>query len=351
MQYVESIKHRYKAAIMKPNVVLTHKVHPEVIQRLETVANVKPNLSCDTLSRNEILSRCADADAMMVFMPDRIDESFLAACPKLKIISAALKGYDNFDVAACTRRGIWFSIVYDLPTIPTAELTIALLLGLTRHMAEGDRRVRSGGFRGWRPELYGTGLTGRTVGIIGMGAVGRAIAQRLSGFDVQIIYSDQVVLADEQRQAWGARQVELDELLATSDFVVPMLPMTPGTLHLLDADAIAKMRPGSYLVNACRGSVVDELAVVEALKSGQLAGYAADVFEMEEWARPGRPTAIPQELLDNTHQTFFTPHLGSAVQEVRLQIEHEAASNIIQVLNGERPSGAVNRPIFQKEAA
>jgi phosphonate dehydrogenase len=173
----------------------------------------------------------------------------------------------------------------------------------------------------------------------------------LSGFDVQIIYSDQVVLADEQQRAWGARQVDLDELLATSDFVVPMLPMTPGTLHLLDADAIAKMRPGSYLVNACRGSVVDELAVVEALNSGQLAGYAADVFEMEELARPSRPTAIPQALLDNTRQTFFTPHLGSAVQQVRLEIEHEAASNIIQVLTGQRPSGAINRPSFQKETA
>ncbi|RTZ41582.1 hydroxyacid dehydrogenase [Candidimonas sp. SYP-B2681] len=336
---------------MKPNVVLTHWVHPEIITTLEAVANVTANTTYDTLSRDEILARSADADALMVFMPDSIDEQFLAACPKLKIVSAALKGYDNFDVQACTRRGIWFSIVSDLLTIPTAELTIGLLLGLTRHLAEGDRRIRRGGFRGWRPELYGTGLTGRTVGIIGMGAVGRAIAQRLSSFDMNIVYCDNIPLPDDQSQAWGARQVDLGELLATSDFVIPMLPMTPQTFHLLGADAIAKMRPGSYIVNACRGSVIDEHAALDGLRSGQLAGYAADVFEMEEWSRADRPEAIPQALLDNTRQTFFTPHLGSAVQQVRLDIEREAARNIVQVLRGERPSGAINAPAFQEKPA
>ncbi len=336
---------------MKPTVVLTHWVHPEIIETLESVATVRANTSHDTLSRDEILARSADADALMVFMPDSIDEQFLAACPKLKIVSAALKGYDNFDVDACTRRGIWFSIVSDLLTIPTAELTIGLLLGLTRHLPEGDRRIRSGGFRGWRPELYGTGLTGRTVGIIGMGAVGRAVAQRLSGFDMKIVYCDNIPLPDDQKTAWGAQQLSLDELLASSDFVIPMLPMTPQTLHLLGADAIAKMRPGSYIVNACRGSVVDENAVIDALRSGQLAGYAADVFEMEEWSRPDRPDAIPQALLDNTRQTFFTPHLGSAVQQVRLDIEREAAHNIIQALRGERPSGSINAPAIHDKRA
>ena len=336
---------------MKPNVVLTHWVHPEIITTLEAVANITANTTYDTLSRDEILARSADADALMVFMPDSIDEQFLAACPKLKIVSAALKGYDNFDVQACTQRGIWFSIVSDLLTIPTAELTIGLLLGLTRHLAEGDRRIRSGGFRGWRPELYGTGLTGRTVGIIGMGAVGRAIAQRLSSFDMNIVYCDNIPLPDDQNQAWGARQVAMDELLATSDFVIPMLPMTPQTFHLLGADAIAKMRPGSYIINACRGSVIDEHAVLDGLRSGQLAGYAADVFEMEEWSRADRPEAIPQALLDNTRQTFFTPHLGSAVQQVRLDIEREAARNIVQVLSGERPSGAINAPALQEKRA
>ncbi len=331
---------------MKPKIVLTHWVHSEIIYFLQTAAEVMPNTTRETLPREELLARAKDADALMVFMPDRIDADFLDACPQLKIVGAALKGYDNLDVDACTQRGIWLSIVPDLLTIPTAELTIGLLLGLTRHLPEGDRYIRSGSFHGWRPELYGTGLTGRTLGIIGMGAVGRAIAKRLSGFDMKLVYCDNVPLTDDQEQAWNARRVSLDELLATSDFVVPMLPMTPQTMHLFNADSIGQMRPGSYLINACRGSVVDEQAVVEALSTGQLAGYAADVFEMEEWARPDRPDGIPRALLHNSAQTFFTPHIGSAVSEVRVEIERQAASNIIQALAGERPVGAINNPVF-----
>jgi phosphonate dehydrogenase len=331
---------------MKPKVVLTHWVHPEIIELLQSVAEVIPNTTRDTLPREEVLARAKDADALMVFMPDSIDQSFLDACPKLRIVGAALKGYDNFDVDACTQRGVWFSIVPDLLTIPTAELTIGLLLGLTRHLQEGDRRIRNGEFRGWRPELYGTGLSSRTLGIIGMGAVGRALAKRLSGFDMKLVYCDNVPLAAEQEHAWGARRVSLNELLQQSDFLVPMLPMTPETLHLINADTIARMKPGSHLVNACRGSVVDEQAVADALRSGHLAGYAADVFEMEEWQRADRPKGIPQALLDNPAQTFFTPHLGSAVEEVRIEIEREAARNMIQALRGQRPSGAINNPIL-----
>lgn len=311
---------------------------------LGTVANVIPNTSRDTLPRAEILKRAADAEAIMVFMPDSIDEEFLRACPKLKIVGAALKGYDNFDVDACTRRGIWFSIVPDLLTVPTAELTIGLLLGITRHVLAGDRLIRSGQFNGWRPQLYGMGLTGRTLGIIGMGAVGRAIAKRLAGFDLQVLYCDPVALSPAQEESWQARRVELDDLLANSDFVLPMLPMTAETLHILDAQALAKMKRGAVLVNACRGSVVDEQAVVDALASGQLSAYAADVFELEEWTRADRPRAVPQALLDNTAQTLFTPHLGSAVAEVRLEIERQAAANILQALAGEKPSGAINQP-------
>lgn len=331
---------------MKPKIVLTHWVHPEIIELLQTAGEVIPNNTKETLPRAEVLSRAKDADALMVFMPDSIDEDFLAACPKLKIVGAALKGYDNFDVEACTRSGIWFSIVPDLLTVPTAELTIGLLLGLTRHLPEGDRRIRRGEFHGWRPELYGAGLTGRTLGIIGMGAVGKAVAKRLCGFDMELVYSDNVALDGELEKAWGLERLSLDSLLQRSDFIVPMLPMTARTFHLIDADSIASMKRGAYLINASRGSVVDEQAVAAALDFGQLAGYAADVFEMEEWTRPDRPAGIPQALLDNSGQTFFTPHLGSAVKEVRLEIERQAARNILQALSGQLPFGAINNPIL-----
>lgn len=330
---------------MKPKVVLTHWVHPEVIELLSRECDVVPNPSRARLDRTEVLARACDADAIMTFMPDTVDEAFLAACPKLKVVGCALKGYDNYDVEACTRRGVWISIVPDLLTIPTAELTIGLLIGLTRNMLAGDRMVRSGQFDGWQPVFYGTGLTGRTLGLIGMGAVGQAIAERLVGFRMRIVYCDPRPLSPEREAELRLSRVELDQLLSSSDFVVPMVPMRPETLHLIDAAELAKMKRGAYLINTGRGSVVDENAVADAMGSGHLAGYAADVFELEEWTRPDRPTCIPRALLDDTPRTLFTPHLGSAVDDVRLAIEMEAARNILQALAGEVPQGAINRPV------
>ncbi len=332
---------------MKPTVVVTHWVHPDILSMLSEVADVIPNDSKSTLSRDELLARARRADALMVFMPDSIDDGFLAACPRLQVIGAALKGYDNFDVAACTRRNVWFSIVPDLLTVPTAELTIGLLLALTRRMLEGDRIVREGRFQGWQPRLYGTGLTGKTLGIIGMGAVGKAIAQRLSGFDMHLVYCDKRALDRDTESALGLERVSLDLLLQSADFVVPMLPMAPDTLHLIDAAALARMKRGAYLINACRGSVVDEQAVAAALAIGHLAGYAADVFEFEEWRRRDRPLSIPPDLLDDEDRTVFTPHLGSAVREVRLEIERHAAINIIEALSGRVPPSAINSPARQ----
>jgi phosphonate dehydrogenase len=279
----------------------------------------------------------------MVFMPDSLDEAFLERCPQMKVVAAALKGYDNFDVAACTRRGVWFTIVPDLLTIPTAELVIGLLLGLTRKIANGDRYVRSGAFRGWRPHLYGAGLSGHTLGIVGMGAVGQALARRLRGFDLKLLYHDTRPLPLVIERGCGLDHVSLDELLAASDFLVPLLPLTARTIHLINRETLARMKPGAFLINACRGSVVDEQAVAEALAGGCLAGYAADVFEMEDWAREDRARAIPPALLAATDRTLFTPHLGSAVDEVRLEVERQAAHSILQALNGEEPAGAVNR--------
>ena len=299
---------------MKPRIVTTHRIHPDTLALLETAAEVISNQSDSTMSREEVLLRTNDADGMMVFMPDSIDADFLSACPNLKVIGAALKGYDNFDVEACTRHGIWFTIVPDLLTSPTAELTIGLLLSITRNMLQGDNYIRSRQFNGWTPRFYGTGLTGI------------CISKAASRFAT----------------AWNASRTSLDQLLATSDFIIPMLPMSSDTHHTINARALDRMKPGAYLVNACRGSIVDERAVVHALRTGHLGGYAADVFEMEEWARPDRPHSIPDELLDPALPTFFTPHLGSAVKSVRMEIEREAALSILEALQGRIPRGAVN---------
>jgi phosphonate dehydrogenase len=305
-----------------PRVIITQRPFPETMDLLSPHAEVI------------IGPPARDAEALMVFMPDSLDAAFLESCPNLKIVAAALKGYDNFDVDACTRLGIWFSIIPDLLTEPTAELALALMLALARNVSSGDRLIRSGEFQGWRPILYGTGLAGSTIGLIGYGAVGRALARMLEGFSCRVQYND-AALNDS---------TPLETLLATSDFVLPLLPLTGETLHLLGRDALARMNPGAYLINVSRGSVVDEDSVAEALESGHLAGYAADTFEMEDWAREDRPREINPRLLRLTDRTLFTPHLGSAVVSARREVERAAACNILQALRGERPSGAINRP-------
>ena len=175
---------------MRPKTLITQWLHSEIIDFLAPVTDVTANPEREAWPRDHILELARDAQAVMVFMPDTVDDTFLSACPDLKIISAALKGYDNFDVDACTRRGVWFSMVPDLLTTPTAELALGLLIGLARNMRIGDRLVRYGTFRGWRPVLYGQGLDQSVVGIIGMGAVGQAITKMLSGFNTRIIYTD-----------------------------------------------------------------------------------------------------------------------------------------------------------------
>ena len=228
----------------------------------------------------------------------------------------------------------------DLLTVPTAELAIALLLGITRRVLEGDMHVRSGEFQGWRPELYGTGMTGRTAGIIGMGAVGRAIAVRLAAFGVKVIYAD----PDAVKMPAGVavEHADFETVVAESDFLLPLTHLNRDTYHMIGARALALMKRGSYLINVGRGSLVDEAAVAAFLAAGHLAGYAADVFELEDWALESRPRVVHPKLLANRTHTLFTPHIGSAVDDVRQQIAMEAACNIVEALEGRRPRGAMN---------
>ncbi|HKI63382.1 MAG TPA: NAD(P)-dependent oxidoreductase [Burkholderiales bacterium] len=204
--------------------------------------------------------------ALIAFMPDRVDAAFLAGCPKLRVIAAALKGADNSDLEACTRRGVWLALVPERLAAPTAELALAFLLALTRRLLAGDDHVRSGAFRGWRPQLYGTGLAGGTLGIVGMGSVGRALAPRAAAMGMKVVY------ADPRPGPVEYGRVPFEELLAASDFVMPLAHLTPGTHHLIGAAALAAMKPGAYLVNVGRGSLVDEAAVAANLAAGRLAG-------------------------------------------------------------------------------
>lgn len=327
----------------RPSVAISNWVHPEVLELLRTHAELIANDARESWSRERALAAARDADAYIAFMTDRVDEAFLAACPRLRLVACALKGYDNFDLEACTRRGVWLSIVPDLLTAPTAELTVGLMIACARKLLAGDRFVRSGAFQGWRPCFYGRGLAGSVVGIAGMGAVGQAVAERLAGFGAQLRYHDARPLAAARERALGVTATDWDTLLGGSDFLVLALPLDARTLHCIDAAALARMKPDAYLINPCRGSVVDEQAVATALASKRLAGYAADVFEMEDWARSDRPLSVPQSLRDDT-RTLLTPHLGSAVDAVRRDIALAAAHNVLDLLAGRRPRDAINAP-------
>jgi phosphonate dehydrogenase len=321
-----------------PKIVVTHRAFPETLELLRSAGSVVANAAEDSWPAAALRETCRDADAMLTFMPDRVDRGFLEACPRLKVIACALKGFDNFDVAACAARGVWLTIVPDLLTEPTAELTIGLMIGLGRHVLAADRRVREGRFDGWRPVLYGRSIDDAVVGILGGGAVGRAIARKLSGFRCATRVFDQQPSGDlPPNAAWS----DVDGIVAESDFLVIALPLGPTTRHLVDRRLIARLRPGTLLVNPGRGSTVDESAVADALESGQLGGYAADVFEFEDWALEGRPSGIDARLLAQADRTLFTAHIGSAVEAVRRRIELDAATNIVEALRGDRPHGAI----------
>lgn len=323
-----------------PLVVLTNRVFPETRAALERVARIVANERCEPWTYHQVIEHCREATGLMAFMTDCVDRDFLAQCPNLKVIGAALKGYDNIDVEAASERGIQVTIVPDLLTEPTAELAIGLMIALGRHIPAGDAAIRHSGFAGWRPQFYGTGITDSTVGFVGFGRVGRAIARRLSGFGCRIVAFDA-----EPFESPGIEAMTFEKVLKTADFVVLGLPLTKATTGLIDAEAIAWMRRGALLVNPARGSLVDESAVADALQSGQLGGYAADVFECEDWARPGRPMAIDPRLTGPGARTVLTPHIGSAVMSARREIELSAATSIIEALAGQVPAGVINRPV------
>lgn len=328
----------------KPRVVVTNPVFPETMAFLEPHCVLDRNEQVEPWPYEEVRRRCADAAGLLAFMTDRVDAALLADCPDLRVVACALKGWDNFDAEACAGAGVWVTAVPDLLTEPTAELALLLALALGRNLLHGDRLVRSGGFHGWRTQLYGSGLAGSAIGIAGAGRVGRAIAARVAGFaPARILYCDRSRLAPEEERRLRIERASWKQLLANSDTLFLALPLTDETYHLLDGEALQRTRPDCRVINAGRGSVVDEAAVADALGAGRLGGYAADVFEFEDWSRPERPRQIPQTLL--THpRTVFAPHLGSAVTDVRRRIELAAAHNLVEALAGREPPDVVVRP-------
>jgi phosphonate dehydrogenase len=318
----------------------------EGVERLMASCDVMVGREDRGLSTEELIRMARGADALVCFVSDLIDEMALAGCPRLQVVASFDKGHDNIDVDACTTRGIWVTVVPDLLTEPTADMAMGLMLALCRKIVVGDAFVRFGQFPGWHPTRFmGQTLHGKVLGIVGMGAIGRAVARRARGFDMPVLYSDPASLPPDVERGLGASPRSLTELLGEADIVLLAVPLTRETFHLLDGGRLALMKPAALLINICRGSVVDEEAVALALANDRLAGYAADVFALEDQQEILHPSFIPEGILKMGERTVLTPHLGTATLEVRQALSLAAAENVLSALRGERPPGAVNHVV------
>jgi glyoxylate reductase len=271
----------------------------------------------------------AEADALLCLLTDRVDAALLDRAPRLRIVANAVVGYEHVDVRACAARGIVVTNAPDVLTEATADLAWALILATVRRLPQAERSLRAGEFHGWGFWDYlGGDLAGATLGIFGMGRIGRAVARRAAGFGMRVAYHSRTRLPADEEARLGAEPVSFDDLLARSDVLTLHAPLTAETRHAVGREALGRMRPGSYLVNTARGALVDEAALVEALRSGPLAGAGLDVYEREPEITPG--------LLDLPNVVLL-PHVGSATRDTRTRMAMLAARNVHAVLGGRPP--------------
>jgi glyoxylate reductase len=275
-----------------------------------------------------------DGDAWVTFVTDRVDAERLASAPRLKIVANVAVGVDNIDLDACRARAVIVSNTPGVLTEATADIAFGLLLAACRRIAEGDRLIRANAWTGWTPSLLvGAPVHGATLGIVGFGRIGQAVARRARGFGMPVLYTQRSRLAPDLERSLGATYAELDDLLARSDLVSLHCPLTPETRGLLSAQRLSRMKPGSVLVNTSRGPVVDENALAGALEKGPLAAAGLDVYEDE-------PRVNPR--LQERQNVVLTPHIASADRPTREAMARMAVDNVLAVLEGKAPPNPVN---------
>ncbi|HEY0878448.1 MAG TPA: D-glycerate dehydrogenase [Zeimonas sp.] len=308
----------------RPKLLVTRKVFPEVVERLQPHFALEGNPDDTLWPREELLRRAADRDALFVVGSDRIDRALLDACPRLKIVATGTVGYNHIDVAACAERGIAVTNTPDVLTEATADLGWALLMAAARRLSETERWLREGRWNSWAfDQFLGADVHGATLGIVGMGRIGSAIARRARGFSMQVLYHNRSRAPNETEL--GARRVGLDELLRSADHVVLVVPYTPETHHLIGARELASMKPGAVLVNIARGGIVDDKALARALRTGPIGAAGLDVYENEPKVEPA--------LLELSN-VVLTPHIGSATRSSRLGMAMLAADNLVAWASG-----------------
>lgn len=318
-------------------IFITRSVFQDAIDILNKEGHtIDINDSDRILPVEELVEKAYGKSGLICLLNDSIDSAVMDKLPSLKVISNIAVGYDNIDIAAATQRGIMVTNTPGVLTETTADLAFALLLCSARRITETDQFLRAGKFKNWQlmQPLMGVDIHRKTLGIVGMGAIGQAMAKRATkGFDMQVIYysSSRKVNAEK---AYEVEFVEFDELLSLSDFISIHVPLTAKTKHMFSTPEFKAMKNSAIIINTARGPVVDEAALVEALKNGQIRGAALDVFEEEPKVHP--------ELIKMQENVVLTPHIGSASIETRLRMAKMAARNMVQGLKGNRPSNLVN---------
>jgi len=326
---------------MRPRIHITQPVAQSAVDRLQAVADVRWNPDpLHIMTQAELVAAARDSDILFCLLHDHVDAAVISANPKLKAVASMTITPADIDIAAATARKLPVTVIPALLLDDaTADLAWGLLLSLVRRIAEGDRLLRSGVYPGSQScYMEGGGITGKTLGIVGMGGVGRAAAARARGFKLKVLYFDPRRIPAADEQALGVTWVPFEQLLAESDFVSIHAKLIPETRHLLNDAAFKQMKPTAYLINTARGPIIDEQALVRALRDKRLAGAGLDVYENEPQPHP--------ELL-KMQNVVMTPHTGSAISELRAAMANVVVDNILALLDGRQPPHCWNAEIYK----
>ena len=328
---------------MSFNMHVTRQIPEEGINILKKFCQtVEVNPHDRPLTYDELFRQVKGRDAILTMLSDKIDAHLINKATNLRIIANYAVGYDNVDVKAATAKGIVVTNTPGVLTDSTADMAWALLFAIVRRIVEGDRLTRAGKFTGWAPMmLLGGDFIGKTLGLIGAGRIGTAMALRSRGWCMKVLYTTQSNRNSVLEEMLGAKRVDLETLLRGSDFVSIHTPLTEKTKHLISAKALSQMKRTAYLINTARGAIIDEAALVNALKNKQIAGAGLDVYEEEPRLKPG---------LAELNNVVLAPHLGSATIETRTKMAIMAAENIIAVLSGQKPKNCVNPEVLTKRS-
>jgi glyoxylate reductase len=322
----------------KARVLATRPLFPAAQRILNAGCEVEYWTQPERISKEELFRRVSDKEGLVCLLTEKVDEELLRAAPKLRIAANVAVGFDNIDVPACTKRGVVATNTPGVLDETTADFAWTLLMAVARRIGEGEHLARSGNWKGWDlDQLVGTDVWGKTLGLVGFGRIGRAVARRAAGFQMKVIYTDAIRAPLDVEKELKAEYRDFNGVLTEADFVSVHVPLLADTRGLFDGAKFSRMKPTAFLINTSRGPVVDEAALVHALDSGKIAGAALDVYENEPFIHAGlkRPNVV------------LAPHIASASLETRTKMASIAAENVVALFKGRRPPNMLNPEVLK----